>query len=68
MSIQDTSAASAPQDSSAGRTGAIARNDAFALPILFAYVVHILPLLVLRVVAVAAWTRLTQRFDSRDVR
>lgn len=35
-----------------------ARYDAFALPILVAYVVFMLPVLVLRVVALSLWARL----------
>ncbi|MFJ2543883.1 hypothetical protein [Microbacterium sp. NPDC087589] len=61
MSLLHSKAGSRPQyESAKAEVVAPVRNDAFALPILIAYMVFMLPVLVLRVVAVAAFARLVR--------
>lgn len=53
-------------DSARASVAASGRNDAFALPVLVAYVVLVLPVLVLRVLVIALWERLARRRSSAE--
>lgn len=65
MSLLHPRAGSRPQyDSAETQVVAPVRNDAFALLILIAYMVFMLPVLVLRVLVVSSWVGLVAKFRS----
>lgn len=69
MSLLHSKAGSRPQcDSAKAEVVAPVRNDAFALTILIAYMVFMVPVLVLRVVAVATLSRLREKKTPKEFR
>lgn len=65
MSLSHPKAGSRPQyESAKAEVVAPVRNDAFALPILIAYMVFMLPVLVLRVLVVSSWVGLVAKVRS----